>query len=331
MAMDEESKLRRDIARGAGIGTVQRLLELLEEKDWEPFHWELLSRRHVAKAVANAFISGVLDVLNDEEVALMVERNRSETLESVCHSHDFVDANMYMDVAFRQVMGVGLFDGKVNGEIDERKIALWNEAWDLAREAEFDAKRVGQQRRSTARRRKNPRDGRDRLERAAARGDAAAKARLEAEREARVSAELERHGISEGDVDDVLSGYLEAILFTENDNEDPEGGESLDRNYCVDDFDTEFVEKARRMCRMFVAENADDLVATADMVPRGEWSPWEHHGHDIWMTSRGLGVGFWDRGYGEAGRRLSDACKRRPYSASEHYATFVEDGKVYVE
>jgi hypothetical protein len=32
-------------------------------------------------------------------------------------------------------------------------------------------------------------------------------------------------------------------------------------------------------------------------------------GHDLWLTSQGHGVGFWDRGLGELGDRLSKAAR----------------------
>jgi hypothetical protein len=31
------------------------------------------------------------------------------------------------------------------------------------------------------------------------------------------------------------------------------------------------------------------------------------HGHDFFLTRCGHGAGFWDRGYGELGRKLTDA------------------------
>lgn len=324
MAMDEEAKLRREVARGAGVETVRRLLALLENKGWEPVPSPPSSA--LASELAAAFSEDLSYHLAPKELAVVVERNRREEDDGICHSHDFIDANECMDAAFRKVRGRRIV---VDDEWDN---ALWNEAWRLAMDAEFDPGRVGWRRRLSARgRKRNPRDRR-RLERAAARGDAAAKARLEAEEDARVAAALARHGISEADVESVLDGYLRAILFAENDNEDPEtGGDRLDRNYCSDDFDEVFVAKARRTCRRFVAENARDLLDTLDLAPRGEWSAWDHHGHDLWLTTRGHGVGFWDRGYGAAGRRLEEACKRKPYADAEHYVTFVQDGKVYVE
>lgn len=35
----------------------------------------------------------------------------------------------------------------------------------------------------------------------------------------------------------------------------------------------------------------------------------EQAGHDFYLTTRGHGTGFWDRGLGEVGERLTEACK----------------------
>ena len=40
----------------------------------------------------------------------------------------------------------------------------------------------------------------------------------------------------------------------------------------------------------------------------------EQAGHDFYFTSAGHGVGYWDRGLGDIGRALSDACQRREFN-----------------
>jgi hypothetical protein len=49
-------------------------------------------------------------------------------------------------------------------------------------------------------------------------------------------------------------------------------------------------------------------------------------GHDIWLTQNGLGAGFWDRGLGEVGGKLTDAAK-----ALGGLHLYVQDGLIYVE
>lgn len=48
-------------------------------------------------------------------------------------------------------------------------------------------------------------------------------------------------------------------------------------------------------------------------------------GHDFVLTRNGHGAGFWDRGLGEQGDRLTEAC--RPYGTFDLYVG--DDGKLY--
>lgn len=50
-------------------------------------------------------------------------------------------------------------------------------------------------------------------------------------------------------------------------------------------------------------------------------------GHDFALTRNGHGAGFWDRGLGELGDRLTEAC--RPYGECHLYVG--DDGKVYAD
>lgn len=63
-------------------------------------------------------------------------------------------------------------------------------------------------------------------------------------------------------------------------------------------------------CADFLAAQWDDMVkawqrATGSTVD----VDWERMGHDFYLTRCGHGTGFWDRDYGPAGDRLSDASK----------------------
>lgn len=49
-------------------------------------------------------------------------------------------------------------------------------------------------------------------------------------------------------------------------------------------------------------------------------------GHDFWLTRNGHGAGFWDRGLGQRGDRLTKATK--PYGEVNLYVG--DDGLVYV-
>lgn len=90
---------------------------------------------------------------------------------------------------------------------------------------------------------------------------------------------------------DIIVGYTTAMLWAERDDE----GEPLDDNYSVDDFAPETIDKIRATCERFA-----ELVAPIDYQratgASGDYSDEEYLGHDLWLTSRGHGVGFWEPG-----------------------------------
>jgi len=88
--------------------------------------------------------------------------------------------------------------------------------------------------------------------------------------------------------------YKVAALWSSTD----EQGEPLDSGRDLDDIDGNTHDKMDRDCEAFVAEQWADLK---DLDP-------EQCGHDFWLTRCGHGVGYWDRGLGEVGDRLSAAC-----------------------
>lgn len=86
--------------------------------------------------LAGAFVDVLWEQLSDDELQQVKERNKEEAFEagyrskteqrSVCHSHDFCDANMAMDEAFRRCFGR---EPDLEGNDDT---ALWNAAWEIA-------------------------------------------------------------------------------------------------------------------------------------------------------------------------------------------------------
>jgi len=112
-------------------------------------------------------------------------------------------------------------------------------------------------------------------------------------------------------------GYLEAALWTGTDESDESGGEPLDSNYDIDDFAGEAIEKAVADSTKFMAENRIDLIKAS--------KDYSQHGHDFLLTRNGHGAGFWDRGYGKVGERLTAATKR--YGEQNPYLG--DDKKIY--
>lgn len=112
-----------------------------------------------------------------------------------------------------------------------------------------------------------------------------------------------------------VSNYLQAALWSTLD----EAGRSLDMRYDASDFSKEAVMQATREANDFINSNRVDLE-TSGGTP-------DAHSVDFWLTRNRHGAGFWDRGYGAIGKRLTDAAhaygELRPYAG--------DDGKLYFE
>lgn len=122
-----------------------------------------------------------------------------------------------------------------------------------------------------------------------------------------------------------IHGYLVAALWSSTDDT----GAPLDDAYSVDEIHPDTVAKMKEACEDFFDANADDLTEytvrrDAEARSRG-YTAWDCAGHDFWLTRNGHGVGFWDRGLGELGDRLSEAAKA--YRGIDLYVG--DDGKVY--
>jgi hypothetical protein len=84
-------------------------------------------------ALARAFSQEVQEALSVAQFQEVLDRNAAEDNPDVCHTHDFMDANMLMSDAFVSITG-----HEVDGNSDE-DVALWNAAWDIAKAAKFFA------------------------------------------------------------------------------------------------------------------------------------------------------------------------------------------------
>ncbi len=109
--------------------------------------------------------------------------------------------------------------------------------------------------------------------------------------------------------------YIECALWSSHDESSSDGGSLMNENYCYDDISQATQEEMYSDCLDFVTTNAKDLEQL-DPVQVG---------HDFWLTRNSHGAGFWDRGLGELGKRLTDNCK--PYG--EVYLYVGDDGLVH--
>ncbi len=121
------------------------------------------------------------------------------------------------------------------------------------------------------------------------------------------------------DLDVFVTQYLETALWSSTQCD--EAGNNctpLDEDYSIDDFAVEALLQAIADCDAFREDNADDLALAGDD---------SQNGHDFWLTRNRHGAGFWDRGYGEVGTRLSDAA--HVWGSVDPYIG--DNGKVYFQ
>ena len=96
-------------------------------------------------------------------------------------------------------------------------------------------------------------------------------------------------------------------------------GEPLDETYDTDDLNNTGFDT---FTAVFLASNEADCAEWIELY--GE----ESLGHDIWLTSQGHGAGFWDRGAGELGERLTEACRACGFANTS--LVVGDDGKLYL-
>jgi hypothetical protein len=89
---------------------------------------------------------------------------------------------------------------------------------------------------------------------------------------------------------ELLNEYLDTALWASTDDD----GQPLDRNYGIRHFSKEAIASSEKDLSSFMEEAAPFLEGVDNI------------GHDFWLTRNGHGAGFWDRGYGEAGKKLTD-------------------------
>jgi hypothetical protein len=132
---------------------------------------------------------------------------------------------------------------------------------------------------------------------------------------------------SKYDVDTILDGFLEAALWAETDFGEDEDGEydaPFDENYTIYDVDSKSKKKAKEKIMQFLnmadSSDIDTYLAQYDE---------SYMGHDLWLTSKGHGAGFWDRSnIGDAGDNLSAVTEKVFRYCMEIWA---DGGQVYLE
>src|SRR5574343_294357 len=123
-----------------------------------------------------------------------------------------------------------------------------------------------------------------------------------------------------------FNAYIECALWLSCGPEDePYACEHLDDLFSADDFAPETLASMRADCNDFITANAADLAEYCQRIHNEQWPGEAGAGHDFWLTRNRHGAGFWDRGLGALGNRLSNAAK--VYGSVDLDPG--DDGKVY--
>lgn len=114
------------------------------------------------------------------------------------------------------------------------------------------------------------------------------------------SSQIAQIALSPTDIDNFIIAYIECALWSSTND----AGDPLDDMYCIDDLSPEARLRIKEDCEDFIKSNTADLLA---YVAYGRTIA--QAGHDYWLTRNRHGAGYWDRGLGEPGERLSNAAK----------------------
>jgi hypothetical protein len=109
------------------------------------------------------------------------------------------------------------------------------------------------------------------------------------------------------DLDEFTHAYIEAALWSSNDESDERGGQPLDANYTGADLAPKTLERIIADCAKFQSENADYLT---EEYTSSRYGVLAQAGHDFWLTRCGHGCGFWDGDWEEPAAILTLASER---------------------
>lgn len=116
------------------------------------------------------------------------------------------------------------------------------------------------------------------------------------------------------DIETVLGHYIGAALWSSTN----EAGTPLESMLGAEDLADETLES--------MADDVESFLTEPQVLADVDGMSLEAVGIDFWLTRNGHGAGFWDRGLGERGDRLTTAA--HAYGSSDLYVG--DDGLVYV-
>lgn len=112
-----------------------------------------------------------------------------------------------------------------------------------------------------------------------------------------------------------FNAYIECAIWSSTHDD----GRPLDEDdYSIESFDEDSLNKLRAHAIGFFDENIDLINEAKDFT-------YAEAGHDLWLTENGHGAGFWDRGLGDVGDKLTEKAQHH-----EQHIYVGDDGKLYI-
>lgn len=128
--------------------------------------------------------------------------------------------------------------------------------------------------------------------------------------------------IADQDRDGFRRGYAVAMAWANTLTLTPDGIESVDDATAELGSDGQWhitADSVPGADEVLDMTDADAFMEAADAqlhyVTDRFGADWDQHGHDFALTRNGHGAGFWDRGYGLHGRKLTELA--RPFGSEE--------------
>lgn len=135
----------------------------------------------------------------------------------------------------------------------------------------------------------------------------------------------EIYAYSESEVDIATRQALETLLWVSTDDD----GEPMDAVHAVDDFPEEMQRGMKMLIGGFMESNLEALVKSGHVAGFGnDTGKVGQIGHDYVLTTGGHGAGFWDRGYGDLGDKLTEACHAERH---EWHVYVTDDGALWCD
>lgn len=127
-------------------------------------------------------------------------------------------------------------------------------------------------------------------------------------------------------LDEFTQGYISTAFWLARDesDQDESGNPNEHPDWSLADLAEETWTKFEDECREFQESFADDLAEACDNG-RINGYDMERAGTDFWLTRNHHGAGFWDRGLGDVGDKLT--ANSHPYGETDLYVG--DDGKLY--